>query len=373
MEKPKIVHIVQSLQTGGAEMLLVNLAINCKDRFDVTVISQYKEGNFPLEKHLAEHGINTIYLDKKVGFDLRSIIELYKVLNKIKPDIVHTHLHAAIYAIPWYLTHKKTVKVHTVHSVASMELGKTHRILQGFAYRFCGVVPIAISPFVKDSIVGQNKIRARKVPIILNGIDVSKYDISNDRKNPDRPFTVINVASFSRWKNQIMLLNSFYKVTLKHPETQLVFVGEGAEKAQVETAAKKLGIYDKTIFAGLTSEVEKYLNSADIFVLSSTFEGVPLSILEAYAAGLPVISTRVGGVQDILEDGVNGFLVPSGDESAMTSAILKLIENPELRGKISDLNKLKAKEFDIKNITEQYIELYSRYGEKYEKIKSNRT
>lgn len=366
MEKPKIVHIVQSLQTGGAEMLLVNLAINCKDKFDVTVISQYNENNLPLEKHLAEHGIKTIFLNKKVGFDFKSIIVLYKVLNKINPDIVHTHLHAAIYAVPWYIMHKKTVKVHTVHSVASMELGIIHRIVQGFAYRFLGVVPVAISPFVKKSIVKQYKIHAQKVPVILNGIDVSKYNMPNGSKDSARPFTIINVASFNKWKNQMLLLNSFYKVTSKYPDTRLIFVGEGPEKAEIEHAAHKLGIADKTFFAGLTNEVEKFLNNADLFVLSSTFEGVPLSVLEAYAAGLPVVSTRVGGVRDILKDGVNGFLVPPEDEAAMESVILKMYGNAELRNKMSDINKLAAKEFDIKKITEQYIKLYSQYGEKHE-------
>lgn len=358
MEKPRMVHIVQSLQTGGAENLLVNLAVNCKDKFDITVISQYKESKLPLEKRLLDNGIKIIFLNKKVGFDPGSIIALYKALNKIKPDIVHTHLHAAIYAVPWYIFHKKAVKVHTVHSVASMELGAIHRIVQGFAYRFLGVVPVAISPSVKESIVKQYKIRTRKVPVILNGIDVSRYNVPCGGENVSRPFTIINVASFSKWKNQMLLLNSFYNVTLKHPNTRLVFVGEGPEKAEVERAAHKLGIADKTLFAGLTSEVERYLSGADVFVLSSAFEGLPLSILEAYAAGLPVISTKVGGVQDILADGVNGFLVPPNDEAAMTNAILKVYENPELRDKMSGTNRAAAQGFDIKRIADQYTKLY---------------
>lgn len=358
MEKTRIVHIVQSLQTGGAENLLVNLAIYCKDKFDVTVISQYKESKLPLEERLAENGIKIIFLNKKVGFDLKSIAALYKALNKIKPDIVHTHLHAAVYAVPWYVTHKKAIKVHTVHSVASMELGAVHRLAQGFAYRFLGVVPVAISPSVKESIVGQYKIRAHKVPVIPNGIDVSRYSIPDGGEKDARPFTVINVASFSKWKNQMLLLNSFYNATLRLPDARLVFVGEGAEKAEVERAAHRLGIADKILFAGLSSEVERYLSRADVFVLCSTFEGLPLSILEAYASGLPVISTKVGGVKDILADGVNGFLVPSNDETAMTDAILRMYENPELRVKMSDANRLAAQEYDIKNIAEQYIKLY---------------
>lgn len=364
MKKLKIVHIVQSLQTGGAEKLLVNLAVNCKEKFNVTVISQYPGGNLPFEKHLEDNGIKIVFLNKKVGFDFRSIIMLYKTLNKLSPDVVHTHLHAAVYAIPWYITHKNTVKVHTVHSIASMELGKIHRFIQGLAFRFLGVVPVAISPSVKESIIKEYKVPDKSVPVIFNGIDVSKYAAPGDTKTPQSPFTVINVASFNKWKNQMLLLGSFYTAVLKYPDMQLVFVGEGVEKAKVQIKAKELGIADKVFFTGITNEVESFLSKADVFALCSTFEGLPLSILEAYASGLPVISTAVGGVPDILKDGVNGFLVPSNDEKAMENAILKLYDNPKLRDEMSGTNRSAVTAFDIKEITEKYIELYFRYGEK---------
>jgi len=358
VKKLKLVHIVQSLQTGGAERLLVNLAVNCKEQFDVVVISQYEKSDVTLEKCLESHGIQTIFLGKKVGFDVGSMVTLYQTLNKINPDIVHTHLHAAVYAIPWYIRNKDTVKVHTVHSVAPMEFGRIHRLMQGFAYRFLGVVPVAISPSVKKSVIQQYRISGRKIPVILNGIDVSRYALSDEEKSKPRPFTVINVASFNKWKNQMLLLHSFYKVILQYPDVRLIFVGEGAERERVRHETEVLGIADKVLFTGITDHVETFLKKADVFVLSSTFEGLPLSILEAYAAGLPVISTNVGGVRDILEDGVNGFLVPPNDETAMANAIRRVYENPKLREKMSCVNRLKANEFDIKRITEQYIELY---------------
>jgi glycosyltransferase involved in cell wall biosynthesis len=366
MERLKVVHIIQSLQTGGAEKLLLYLAVNSRERFDVSVISQYSERDLPYEKYLKEQGIKIIYLNKKPGFDICSLIMLYKTLNRLNPDIVHTHLHAAAYAVPWYITHVKTIKVHTVHSIAPQEFGIIHRLVQGFAYRFLGVVPVAISSSIKRTIIKQYGISEKKIPVIFNGVNISKYAMPEKAKTPSPYFTFINVASFSKWKNQMLLLNSFYRASLKYPDMQLIFVGDGIEKEKIKNKAEELGVMNKIFFTGITNNVESFLSRADVFVLSSTFEGLPLSILEAYAAGLPVISTNVGGVPDILKDGVNGFLVPSNDEIAMENALLRIYENPKQRDEMGSINRLIANEFDIKKVTEKYTELYSRYGEKHE-------
>jgi len=360
MKKLKIVHIVQSLETGGAEKLLTDLSISCKEQFDITVISQYKKGNYQYEKLLDDNNIKVIYLDKKKGFDIRNFMDVLKTLDIIKPDAVHTHLHAAIYAIPWYFKNKKAVKVHTVHSIANMEFGRIHRLFQWFAYTFLGVIPVAISDAVKKSILKEYWIDDGIVRVIYNGIDVSKYALPKEAKSAEKPFEVINVASFSTWKNQIFLLNSFCRALSENKFMKLTFVGDGPLRKCVQSRAEELGI-DKAQaeFVGVSSRVNEFLSKADIFVLCSTFEGLPLSILEAYAAGLPVIATNVGGVPDILTDGENGFLVPLNDEAALEKAILRLCFDNELRGRISQANREKVKGFDIGVTAGKYIDIYN--------------
>ena len=115
--------------------------------------------------------------------------------------------------------------------------------------------------------------------------------------------------------------------------------------------------------------MENYLCNADIFVMSSLYEGVPLSILEAMAAGLPVVSTDVGGIKDIVTD--NGILVPSEDSLAMEEAILKLINNPSLREEKGKKSLLNVQKYDVKNIAEQYTKLYMKYSKRNTDLRRN--
>ncbi|MEG1441757.1 MAG: glycosyltransferase, partial [Oscillospiraceae bacterium] len=310
MKRLKIVHIIQSLVTGGGEKLLVDLCLNSCKNHDVTVISQYPEGGYQYEKLLQENGIEVIYLNKKKGFNIGAFFELCAALKTINPDVVHTHLHAAIYAILYYMINKKCVKIHTLHNIATVEFDKPHRKIQKFAYKHLGVTPVAICHTVKQTF--EDEYGIKNIPIIYNGIDVKKYSVLN--KTFPKEFVIVNVASFSKRKNQILLVNAYKKAIESNSNMRLLFIGDGAERPEVMSMAKDTPSIE---FIGVSDEVDKYLNEASAFCLCSFFEGLPLSILEAYAAGLPVIATDVGGIKDILENEKNGYLVPSDDVNAL--------------------------------------------------------
>ncbi len=359
MKRLQIVHIIQLLGTGGAEKMIVDLAIQAHRQHDVKIICLYPSGDYPYEKVLREHQIEIIFLNKKLGFDINTFIDLWKTLSKIKPDVIHTHLHAAIYALPWFMFHRKNRRVHTVHNMALAEFGRAHRILQGLAYRHVNVVPVAISHIVQGEITKEYHLEPEKVPIIYNGIDIAKFSPKIHMKTQGL-YTIMNVASLTKRKNQALLIEAFNLVLKQKANVKLVFVGDGEEKSSLQSLAEKYKISDRVEFVGITSEVQKWLSKADIFVLCSFFEGLPLSIIEAMAVGLPVIGTAVGGVPDIIEDGVNGFLVPSNDALKLSMAMLKLIEDKELRSQMSQNNIEKAKNFDIGYVTGEYMKLYNK-------------
>ncbi len=359
MKRLQIVHIIQLLGTGGAEKMIVDLAIQAHRQHDVKIICLYPSGDYPYEKVLREHQIEIIFLNKKLGFDINTFIDLWKTLSEIKPDVIHTHLHAAIYALPWFMFHRKNRRVHTVHNIALAEFGRAHRFLQGLAYRYVNVVPVAISHIVQGEITKEYHLEPEKVPIIYSGIDIANFTPKMHMKTQDM-YTIINVASLSKRKNQVLLIEAFNLVLKQKADVKLVFVGDGEEKSNLQSLAEKYKISDRVEFAGITSEVQKWLSRADIFVLCSFFEGMPLSIIEAMAVGLPVIGTAVGGVPDIIEDGVNGFLVPSNDAVKLSMAMLKLIEDKELRSQMSQNNIEKATNFDIGYVTGEYMKLYNK-------------
>jgi len=353
--KKKLVHIISELKRGGAESLLVELAVLCSDKYDVTVISQYKDKDADMDKTLRENNVNTIYLDKKNGFDIKALLDLKKELEKINPDIIHTHLQAAIYAVPYYIT-SKNVRVHTIHSVPNMEFPKVHRVIQKFAYKYLNVIPVAISNIIRDEAVTEYSLSKEKIKLIYNGINTKKFSI--DHKE-DSFFRIINVASLSEWKNQIFLLNSFFKAFKDSDDVKLTFVGDGVLRKTLEDRARELGLgSDRVCFAGITSQVEEFLSKSDLFVLSSLYEGIPLTVLEAYSAGLPVVATNVGGIPDIVTDGENGILVELNNEEKLSSALIKLKNDKKLYEEMSKANKEKAKNFDISVIGNKYIQLY---------------
>ncbi len=347
------------MATGGAEKMVLDLAIQSNLKHNVTIICLYPSRDFIYEKIAKENTIEMIFLNKKVGLDLNSFKELWSVLSKIKPDVIHTHLHAAIYALPWFILHRKNARIHTVHSIATMEIEKLHRIIQRIAYKFANVVPVAISNTVQDGIIKEYSLNGAKVPVIYNGIDIKKFPPILSNKNNDN-FTIINVASFSKWKNQKLLIDAFHIALKERQDLRLIFVGDGKERANVEAKAKDYKIDDKIEFAGITSNVNEWLSKANVFILCSTFEGFPLSIIEAMSAGLPVISTDVGGVADVVKQNINGFLVPSDDALKLSQAILKLANDTVMQQKMSDANIKKSKEFDISIIAGEYIQLYKK-------------
>jgi glycosyltransferase involved in cell wall biosynthesis len=136
------------------------------------------------------------------------------------------------------------------------------------------------------------------------------------------------VGRLAAVKNFGMLIRAFAVLAARWPRLELVLVGDGPERAGLETLARQLGLADAVKFLGFRSDIDAQLAQSNLFVLTSLSEGIPMAILEAMRSGLPVIATRVGGVPATVEDGVTGKLVDSGDERALAGALAALIEHP---------------------------------------------
>lgn len=351
----KIIHVIQGIVVHGAEKMLVDMAIYQKKAGnDVIVVSQYSRQENEYEKMLDDAGIRTVYFGKPLGFNFKHMLELTRFMKKEKPDVVHTHLHAAVYLLPYYMYNRKCAKVHTVHSVATYELGKAHRLLQGFAYRFLGVVPVSISDSVKKSMTAEYG-SLKDPPVIYNSIIRSSFCLPKVRHDH---FVFINVASHTDVKNQALLLKAFANVVDRRDFLRLRLVGDGPNRKTLERLANELKISEYVEFMGIRHDIPLLLASSDAFVLSSDTEGMSLSLLEAIAAGLPVISTDVGGSRDIIKNGESGFIIPVGDQNAMSEKMELLAVECEMCRKISEHNREYSKKFDFEVMNEKYIKLY---------------
>ena len=345
--------------------MVVNLltTMNLK-RFEVCVVSLYGSREDDLRQDLESAGIPVVFLDKRPGIDLRMIPRVDRVIREFHPDVVHTHLSVLRYCLPSILVRRVPAAVHTVHNVVEKEVDRPGRLVHFVAFRV-GVKPVAIAEVVAQ---GLSKVYGvSDVPLIPNGVPVG---VVRSLKEEDRRawrrregfaaedvlFTC--VARLSPQKNPVLLLEAFALAATGNPHARLVFAGSGELRPELERITQDLGICSQVRFLGLRRDVPEVLNASDVFVLSSDWEGNPLTVMEAMAAGKPVICTAVGGVPEIVEHGTTGLLVPAGDVSAFAEALTRLLTDVQLREALGSKAREVSDRFDVTRMTDAYERLY---------------
>jgi len=365
MKKTKVVHIVPMLGPGGAERVAVDIVggLN-RQKFDVAVISIWRRVGCELESFLDNFGVRVEYLGKGWGFDGRTYHRLHRVLREHHPDVVHTHLHVLRYALPSLLLLKPAGVVHTVHNLAERETEPRARCIQRYALNH-GIVPVAVSEEVAISLNQLYGIRQCRV--IPNGISQHRYANPQTARSKwraregfrDEQILFVCVARFAEQKNHALLLKAFAQGPASDPNAHLVLVGEGGLQEQLESQAEDLGVSRQVHFLGLRTDIPDVLGATDVFVLSSAWEGNPLSMMEAMAACLPIVSTAVGGVPDLIANGREGFLVPPGDVKGFSGAMTFLLRDRETRRSMGTAAARRAKEnFDVSKMVRAYEQLY---------------
>lgn len=366
--KYRVLQILPDLGYGGAQRLTVNLVryLN-KERYDVRVISMFGPLNTELEGILKKENISVYYLGKKKGFDPKMFYKIDKIIKSYNPHIVHTHRYVLRYVLPSLLIHKVPVKVHTVHNMADKEVDRVGRLVHKFAF-YLGVIPISISKLVSESLT--NLYGIRDIPLILNGIPVEYYQRPNitreqwrERENFQKEdFLYVNIARLVPQKNQKLLIEAFLKGPAKYDNAKLIIVGEGEEYEKLKQMTIEYRLEKKVYFLGVRTDIPEILNASDVFVLSSDWEGNPLCVMEAMAAGKPVIATSVGGVPELIRHNETGILVPPRDVNALAEAMLMLIENKSLFQKLGiEAKEVASREFDISVMVRKYEELYDNF------------
>lgn len=317
-----------------------------------------------LEHLLDDHGAKVEYLGKGRGFDFRTFHRLHRILRHHRPDVVHTHLHVLPYALPSLLLLNRISWLHTVHNLAEREIAPRIRLAQRCALN-CGIVPVAVSQEVAFSL--KRLYGIQKCRVIPNGIPTDYYahprvSRSEWRRNEgfhEDEVLLACVARFAPQKNHALLLKAFAQGPAANPNAHLVLVGEGILRRTLEEQARELGILGRVRFLGLRTDIPDVLGAMDIFALSSEWEGNPLSVMEAMASGMPVISTAVGGVPDLFENGKEGFLVPTGDVEGFSHRMTILMRDPEMRRSMGIAAARRAKEnFDVSRMVRDYEQLY---------------
>ncbi len=362
MEKIKVAIVLPYFGTGGAEKMAAQLAAGMdSDAYTVEVFCVYGDplGNH-LEKMIQDRGIRIHFIGKKKGFSLSAMGRLYQALETFHPDVVHTHLYACLYAFPWPLFHGKPF-LHTFHLPPELENRRfLRRIISRLLIRIGMMRPVAISHQNQALLAGYYGLARSGIPVVYNPVELAKFEHPKARTAED--FTFITAGRFSAQKNQKMMLRAFAAFLEKGCEARLVMLGRGEEEENLKSLADELGISDRVEYAGFVANVEDYLANADVFLLSSDYEALPLALLEAMAAGLPIVSTDVGGVRDIVTD--NGILITAGDLEGMVQAMEVLYRNADTRISMEAASRRNVLAYDVSNTVSGYSELYCRISDK---------
>lgn len=359
MERIKVAVVLPYFGGGGAEKMAAQLVAGIDSgAFRIEVFCVYGQPlNNHLERMIQERGVPIHFIGKNLGFSLKAMVRLFQALDAFGPDVVHTHLYACMYAAPWPVLRRRPW-LHTFHLPPELENRRLiRRMLSRVAVGLKVMTPVAISSQNQKYLCSYFALTDDRVPVVYNPVELAKF--AGLKRNQRNGFSFITMGRFSSQKNQAMMLRAFAAFLEKGHDARLVLLGKGELEEALRGLARELGIENRVEFAGFVENVQDHLVNADVFLLSSAYEALPLAVLEAMAAGLPVISTDVGGVRDIVTD--NGILIPAGDTMAMASAMEKLYLDEAVRGTMSEWAVFHAAEYDISNTVAGYSELYRRY------------
>lgn len=352
----KVLQVIPSFHIAGAEIMCENLCYSLKNcGCDVVAVSFYSD-HTAITNRMEQAGIQLVYLNKKLGLDVSIYQKLFKLLKKEKPNVVHTHLGAARYAMPMAVLCEVPCKIHTVHNIAQQEQEKVGKIINRFFFRRCNVIPVALSEKVKKTIEDVYGMPAQKVPVIFNGIDLSRCQVKTDYTKKGT-FTILHIGRFMDVKNHELILKSFARFVKQHPDTRLELIGDGVLREKMEQLAIKLGIEKEVQFAGVQSNVYPWLHNADVFILPSKFEGLPMTLIEAMGTGLPIIASAVGGIPDLLKNEDEALLIDPTEEGIVQSLEI-LYDDGERRESLGQKALQKSVHFSAQAMAKEYLKLY---------------
>ena len=354
----RVMIVVHGLETGGAEMMVLHLARELsRAGHPVRVVSLHGDET-DVAGLIRRAGIDVVALNKAGGPDPRTVLRLRAQMRDFSPAVVHTHLPVLEYVLPAVRLYGRRVKViHTVHNIAREET--RHRVLRevnrlAFSH---GVVPVALNEEVRSSICREYALPPSAVPVVGNGIDLDAFRGPQRRGLRGAGARLLCVARLAPAKNHALLLRTVARLRESGRDVSLTLVGDGPLRGALEERARELGISERVRFAGRRTDTAAFYRDCDLFVLLSDYEGMPMSIIEAMASGLPVVATRAGGVAELVDDGVNGALVEA-DAAAAAGAIAAICDDPALYARLSAGAVRTSSPYSAEAMMEKYVDLY---------------
>ena len=348
----KILHVITSLQTGGAEKLMVDLLPRLKQMGHEVELCVFDGTKTPFYEQLEATGIPIHPLS--IGESVYNPKHIFRLCRLMKDfDIVHTHnTSPQLFAAIAYIFGKQ-ILITTEHNTTNRRRDKWYLKLGDlWMYRQYRKI-ICISDQARDNLVNYIGEYSRIVTV-YNGIDIARFANAELIENPDTSIKTISmVSAFRPQKDHKTLIKAFCLL----PDNYLLqLVGDGELRKETENFAKQFSCADRIHFMGNRSDIPAILKGSDVIVLSSHYEGLSLSSIEGMASGTPFIASDVDGLHEIV-DGY-GLLFPHEEEHALAASIIKVCEDKIYAKKIAEQCQRRAAQFDIRKMAENYNQVY---------------
>lgn len=359
--RPRLLLLITLAERGGAQSYIAALLPGVTERFDVTLAAY---GHGPLRDAADAAGVQFVPLQHvrralNPWRDVLGLVELVALMRRVRPDIVHASSSKAgvLGRLAAWLA-GAPIRIFTVHGWAFA----AHDGVTAWLYRWVersmrplSSAIICVAEHERIAGLAARACRAERTVVIPNAVDASAL-----RRAPhDGAVELISVGRFRAPKDFITLARALAR--LKPGSFRASLVGDGPDRAAIEAELHRLGVAAGVRLLGDRSDVAQLLTRADVFVCSSRSEGMPVSILEAMAAGLPVVASAVGGVPELVADGRTGILVEPGAVAPLADALARLIGNRGLRERLGQAGREVVKErYDLPRFRRAHLELYER-------------
>lgn len=325
------------MQVAGAEVLVRETIRRLGAAIVPTVFCLDSVGT--IGEELVSQGVDLVCLNRRPGWDFQVSRRLASVIRERRIEVIHAHqytafFYAALAKLQLWPCPKLILTEHGRHypdAVAPLRRALNRIVLDRFADAIN-----ACSHFSGRALCEVDGFPGHRIEVIENGIDVSRYENDSDKEtlrrklglDPEHRF-IVHVARHHPVKDQATLIRGFAEVAREYPDVDLVMVGDGPLRSDLEKLANQLDVAKRVRFVGIRSDVPDWLRAADIFALTSLSEAASLTLLEAMAAGLPVVVTDVGGNPEIVRQDVEGVLFPRSDAERCADCFRQLLDDPD--------------------------------------------
>lgn len=368
MAKPvaTICQLVHGLRIGGAEILAAGMARRFREAYRFFFVCLDELGS--LGQQLREEGFPVWLLRRQPGIDWRCSWRLARLLRQERVDLLHAHQYTPFfYGMTARVLCRRPPVLFTEHGRWYPDCPRRKRIFANRLLLEQRDRIVGVGQSVRQALIDNEGFPSRRVQVIYNGVEIAPFIHARRERAVVRSeldvrredVVIMQVARLDPLKDHATAVRALGRLVRQGVKAVLMLVGEGPEEPKIRELVRQQELEDHVRFLGLRTNIPRLLSAADMFWLTSVSEGIPLTLIEAMAVGLPIVATRVGGVEEVIEDGKTGLLAPRGDDAALAERVFHLLSSPLLRQQMGELGRERARAlFSDQQMHERYYHLY---------------